>query len=86
MKHFGMAAVVAALFAGLGGASASAEPYHHYRHGGYRDAAPPGVYIGPGGVRVVPPRRHVRRDCWLEKRVKRDWEGYRRVYTVRVCR
>lgn len=85
MKNFVIVAAAALLFTGLGVSSASAEPYHH-RHGGYRHAAPPGVYIGQGGVRIVPPRRHVRRDCWLEKRVKRDWEGYRRVYTVRVCR
>lgn len=86
MKHLFIAAAAALLFTGLGVSSASAEPYHHHRHGGYRDGGPPGLYIGQGGVRVVPPRRHVRRDCWLEKRVKRDWEGYRRVYTVRVCR
>jgi len=86
MKHLVIVAAAALLFTGVGIGTASAEPYHHDRHGGYRHAGPPGLYIGEGGVRVVPPRRHVRRDCWLEKRVKRDWEGYRRVYTVRVCR
>ncbi|MET3613623.1 hypothetical protein ABID16_001952 [Rhizobium aquaticum] len=85
MKHLMIAAAAALVFTGFGITAAGAEPYHH-RHGGYRDGGPPGVYIGQGGVRVVPPRRHVRRDCWLEKRVKRDWEGHRRVYNVRVCR
>ena len=85
MKHLIIAAAAAVLLTGLGAATASAEPYHHHRHGGYRHAGPPGVWIGEGGVRVVPPRHH-RRECWYEKRVKRDWQGYRRVYTVRVCR
>ncbi|SOC83788.1 hypothetical protein SAMN05421890_2243 [Ensifer adhaerens] len=85
MKHLMIAAAAALLFTGFGVTTASADPYGHHRHGGYRHHGAPGIWIGERGVRVVPPRHH-RRDCWLEKRVKRDHRGYRHVYTVRVCR
>lgn len=86
MKHLMIVAAAAILFTGWGVSTASAEPYYHHRHGGYRHHGPPGVWIGPGGVRVVPGPRHHRRHCWYENRIGRDRHGYRHTYTVRVCR
>ncbi|MCD2174492.1 hypothetical protein [Rhizobium sp. C4] len=90
MKHWIIAASAGLLLAGLGAGAASAEPHHrrhhHHWHGEHRHHRPPGVWIDRGFVRIVPPRRHHRRECWYENRVGRDRFGYRELYTVRVCR
>jgi hypothetical protein len=84
MKTLVLAAAAALLLTGAGVGTANADPYRHERHGYHHHG--PGVWIGDGGVRIVPARRHHDRHCWLERRIARDRHGHRHTYTVRVCR